>query len=190
MCPQARPVGFLAARAPGGVRLLCWPRQVEACEPFAARESRGGAPADPGWGSSLRRPRWPGPSAPRSGASRSGSPWAPPCCSARSAVGSCPHGIRKRAAAMSAFRRHEAPKSHCSAAGRAFSCWTPGARPRSTPERVAARRPWSGWENGRLGLLAAGRPLEVSMGRAVAAPGYPVYRFAVSPRVRRPLEET
>jgi basic amino acid/polyamine antiporter, APA family len=41
-----------------------------------------------------------------------------------------------------------------------------------------------------LALLAAGRPFEAAFGTAVVALGYPVYRFVVSPRAQRPLEET
>jgi APA family basic amino acid/polyamine antiporter len=40
-----------------------------------------------------------------------------------------------------------------------------------------------------LVLLAAGRPFEALLGTAVVAAGFPVYRFVVSPRARRPLEE-
>jgi len=39
-----------------------------------------------------------------------------------------------------------------------------------------------------LALLAAGRPLEAALGTSVVALGYPVYRFAVAPRVR-PAQE-
>jgi APA family basic amino acid/polyamine antiporter len=41
-----------------------------------------------------------------------------------------------------------------------------------------------------LALLAAGRPLEAALGTAVVALGIPVYRFVVSPRLRRLSEET
>jgi APA family basic amino acid/polyamine antiporter len=41
-----------------------------------------------------------------------------------------------------------------------------------------------------LALLAAGRPLEAALGTAVVALGFPVYRFVVSPRLPRPVEET
>ena len=41
-----------------------------------------------------------------------------------------------------------------------------------------------------LALLAAGRPFEAFLGTTVVALGYPVYRFVVLPRTKRPLEET
>jgi basic amino acid/polyamine antiporter, APA family len=40
-----------------------------------------------------------------------------------------------------------------------------------------------------LALLAGGRPFEAALGTGVVALGYPVYRFVVSPRLPRPLEE-
>ena len=40
-----------------------------------------------------------------------------------------------------------------------------------------------------LALLAVGRPLEAALGTAVVALGIPFYRFLISPRVPRPLED-
>ena len=40
-----------------------------------------------------------------------------------------------------------------------------------------------------IALFFAGRPLEAAFGTVVVALGYPVYRFAVSPRLARRYEE-
>ncbi len=40
-----------------------------------------------------------------------------------------------------------------------------------------------------LAILAAGRPFEAALGTTVVALGFPVYRFVVAPRVRRPQEK-